>query len=288
MNNKNRRASRAFVLPALVTMIVVMIVPFAFSIYIIFNDVNLLENGGKFVWVGLKNVKTFFSDSRALNSVWISIKFLIGALVLEVLLGIVISTFLDRKFKLKGIIRALIIVPMFMTPVVSGLIWRAFFDPNAGIISYLYQLATHHKLDMLGTTTGALAALIIVDMWQWTPFIILLVMASLDGLSEDAVEAARVEGANELQIITKVKLPMVKPTIYMAAVIRAIDALKVFDAIYVMTKGGPGGATETMNMYSYVVGFNFYRIGYATTISFIFTIVVTMILSRLIQRTSSL
>lgn len=288
MKNKNRMAARAFALPALVTMIVIMIVPFLFSIYISFNDVNLLENGGKFVWAGIKNYKTFFSDSRALNSVAVSLKFLAGALAVETILGIAISAFLDRKFRFKGIVRALIIVPMFMTPVVSGLIWRAFFDPNAGIVSYMYQLVFHHKLDMLGSTTGALWALIIVDMWQWTPFMILLIMASLDGLSEDAVEAAKVEGANELQIITRVKIPMIKSTIYMAMMIRAIDALKIFDAIFVMTKGGPGSATETMNMYSYVVGFNFYRIGYATTISFIFTMVVTVVLSKLLQRTNNL
>ena len=288
MKNRNRKISRMFVLPALAAMILIMIVPFIFSIYITANDVNLLENGGKFIWVGLKNFKTFFTDSRALNSVVVSIKFLIGALVIETLLGIAISTFLDRKFRLKGIIRALIIIPMFMTPVVSGLIWRAFFDPNAGIISYLYQMVFQQKLDMLGSTTGALWALILVDVWQWTPFMILLIMASLDGLSEDAVEAAKVEGANELQIITRVKIPMIRPTIYMAMMIRAIDALKIFDSIYVMTKGGPGSATETMNMYSYVVGFNFYRIGYATTISLIFTVVVTIVLSKLIRKNSSL
>ena len=288
MKNRNRKISRMFVLPALAAMILIMIVPFIFSIYITANDVNLLENGGKFIWVGLKNFKTFFTDSRALNSVVVSIKFLIGALVIETLLGIAISTFLDRKFRLKGIIRALIIIPMFMTPVVSGLIWRAFFDPNAGIISYLYQMVFQQKLDMLGSTTGALWALILVDVWQWTPFMILLIMASLDGLSEDAVEAAKVEGANELQIITRVKIPMIRPTIYMAMMIRAIDALKIFDSIYVMTKGGPGRATETMNMYSYVGGFNFYRIGYATTISLIFTVVVTIVLSKLIRKNSSL
>ncbi len=288
MKNKNRSTARAFVLPALITMVMIMIVPFLYAIYITMNDVNLLENGGKFVWAGLKNFKTFFSDSRALNSVVVSVKFLVGALLLETFFGIAVSTFLDRRFRFKGIVRALIIVPMFMTPVVSGLIWRAFFDPHAGIVSYIYQLIFHHKLDMLGSTSSALWALIIVDMWQWTPFMILLIMASLDGLSEDAVEAAKVEGASELQIITRVKIPMIKPTIYMAMMIRAIDALKIFDAIFVMTKGGPGSATETMNMYSYVVGFNFYRIGYATTISFIFTIVVTIVLSKLMQKNNSL
>lgn len=117
MKNKNRMAARAFALPALVTMIVIMIVPFLFSIYISFNDVNLLENGGKFVWAGIKNYKTFFSDSRALNSVAVSLKFLAGALAVETILGIAISAFLDRKFRFKGIVRALIIVQIGRTHV---------------------------------------------------------------------------------------------------------------------------------------------------------------------------
>jgi multiple sugar transport system permease protein len=265
-------------------MTVIMIVPFLFSIYITFHDVNLLENGGAFAFAGIKNFKTFFSDSRAIKSVFTSIKFLVGTLCLELFLGIAISVFLDRKFRGKGIIRALLIVPMFMTPVVSGLIWRCFFDANAGIVSYLYKLITHGQLDMLGTTAGAMWGIIIVDVWQWTPFIILMAMASLDGLPEDAIEAAKVEGATELQMVRYVKIPMIRPTICMAAILRAIEALKAFDTIYVMTKGGPGSATETMNMYAYTVGFEFYRIGYATTISFIFTMVVSVILSKLFQR----
>jgi multiple sugar transport system permease protein len=111
-----------------------------------------------------------------------------------------------------------------------------------------------------------------------------MAMASLDGLPEDAIEAAKVEGATELQMVRYVKIPMIRPTICMAAILRAIEALKAFDTIYVMTKGGPGSATETMNMYAYTVGFEFYRIGYATTISFIFTMVVSVILSKLFQR----
>ena len=285
---KKKKVYRPFVMPALIAMLIIMIIPLLFAVYITLNDVNLLENGGAFAFVGLKNFKTFFTDKRALNSVLTSVKFLVGALALEMFLGVAISVFLDREFKGKSIIRALVIIPMFMTPVVSGLIWRAFFDPNAGIVSYVFKLITRQQLDMLGTRAGALWGIIIVDLWQWTPFVILLVMASLDALPEETVEAARVEGASEWQMIRYVKIPMVRPTIVMAAMLRALESLKAFDTIYVMTKGGPGSATETMNMYAYTVGFEFYRIGYATTISLLFTIVVSLILSNLVQRSNVL
>jgi multiple sugar transport system permease protein len=263
---------------------IIMIVPFLFSLFIMLNDVNLLENAGRFSFTGFKNINSFFTDERARNSVWITLKFIIGALLAEILLGVTISMFLDRKFRLKKIIRSLIIIPMFMTPVVSGLIWRTFFDPNAGIISYIAQLLTGSQLDMLGNRFLALPAVIIVDAWQWTPFFILLCMASLDTMPEDALEAAKVEGANEWQIIFMVKIPMILPAIITASVLRTIDALKAFDVIYVMTKGGPGRATETLNMYIYTIAFNFYRIGYATAAAFIFTLTVTLILSQVIRR----
>lgn len=281
-----KRLYNAFTLPAQISMMVIMIVPFVFAIYISLNDVNLLENAGAFRFAGLKNFKFFFTDQRALNSLWVTLKFVVGALVTELVLGVAISMLLDRDFRFKGIVRALCIIPMFMTPVVSGLVWRTFFDPNAGIISYLFQLFTGSQLDMLGNRFLALPAVILVDAWQWTPFFILLCMASLDSLPTDVIEAAKVEGASEWQTIFRVKLPMIRPTIITAVILRAIDALKAFDVVYVMTKGGPGGATEMLNMYAYQVGFNFYRIGYATAISLLFTVVVTVVLSQIIKRTS--
>jgi len=286
--DKVKRLYRLFTLPSMLALLVTMIVPFVFSWWIMLNDVNLLENAGRFRFVGLKNLLFFFTDERAINSVWVTVKFITGALILELLLGVAISMFLDRKFRFKKVLRALIIIPMFMTPVVSGLIWRTFFDPNAGIVSFLVQMVTGAPFDMLGNRYLALPALIIVDAWQWTPFFILLCMASLDTLPEDALEAAKVEGAGELQTIFLVKLPMILPTVITALILRAIDALKSLDVVYVMTKGGPGGVTETMNMYAYTVGFNFYRIGYATAIAFIFTMAVTLILGQIINRTKIL
>ncbi len=282
------RLYRLFTWPAIITMLAVMIVPMLFAVYIALNNVNLLENAGQFSFAGLENFRFFFTDARGLNSIWVTVKFVVGALAAQLVLGLAVSMLLDRPFRFKGIVRSLVIIPMFMTPVVSGLVWRTFFDPSAGIISYVFKLLTGAQLDMLGNRLLALPAIILVDVWQWTPFFILLCMASLDNLPDDVLEAAKVEGANEWQIIWRVKIPMIRPAIVTALILRAIDALKAFDVVYVMTKGGPGSATETLNMYAYTVGFNFYRIGYATAIALMFTLVVTVVLGQVIKRSKIL
>ena len=286
MNKSALRTFRFFSTPALFLIIVIMILPMFFSIYIMFHDVNLLE-GGNFVWAGLGNCKKFFQDERALNSLWVTAKYLIGVLSIETIVGLLISFFLDRKFFGKPVVRALIIIPMFMTPVVSGLIWRAFFDTNNGLVNWILSLANIPMIDWLGSVDTALVSLMITDMWQWTPFMVLLIMASLDCVPTDQIEAAMIDGAREGQIIRHIKFPFILPTTLIAVVMRAIDAVKLFDTVYVMTKGGPGSATEMVNMYSYIIAFQHFRIGYATTISFIFTIIVTVLLTKMIKVTKA-
>lgn len=286
MNKSTLRTFRFFSTPALFLIVLIMILPMFFSIYIMFHDVNLLE-GGKFIWAGLGNFKKFFQDERALNSLWVTAKYLMGVLSIETIVGLLISFFLDRKFFGKPVVRALIIIPMFMTPVVSGLIWRAFFDTNNGLVNWLLGLAKIPMIDWLGSVDTALISLMITDMWQWTPFMVLLIMASLDCVPTDQIEAAMIDGAREGQIIRHIKFPFILPTTLIAVVMRAIDAVKLFDTVYVMTKGGPGSATEMVNMYSYIIAFQHFRIGYATTISFIFTMIVTILLTKMIKVTKA-
>ena len=210
---RTKHLYRLFTWPAMITMLVIMIAPMLFAVYISLNHVNLLENAGRFSFAGLQNFLFFFTDARGLNSVWVTVKFVLGALAAELVLGLAVSMLLDRPFRFKGAVRSLVIIPMFMTPVVSGLVWRTFFDPSAGIISYVFKLLTGSPLDLLGNRLLALPAVILVDVWQWTPFFILLCMASLDNLPDDVLEAARVEGANEWQIFFHVILPLVKPAL---------------------------------------------------------------------------
>jgi len=287
-NRTGRKKSKIhlyFLLPSLISIIIIMIVPFFFSLYVTLNNVNLLENSGRFTFNGLGNYVNFFKDERALKSIVTTIKFVLGATFVETLLGMGISLFLDRNFRGKRIVRSFLIIPMFMTPVVTGLVWRTFYDPTAGIVNYvLGTLGMGNRHDWLGNTASALRSIILTDVWQWTPYMIILFLASLDSIPDDIYEAAYVAGASESQIIKYIKLPLIVPTIFIAVILRSIDVIKAFDIIYVMTKGGPGLATETVNMYAYTVGFNFFRVGYATTVAFIFTFTITILLSIIITR----
>ena len=285
LNHKVKKTYLYFLLPSLITIIVIMIIPFFYSIFITFNNVNLLENGGKFSFNGWDNYIGFFRDERALHSIVTTLKFVVGAVLVETILGLAISLFLDRRFRGKMFVRGLLIIPMFMTPVVSGLIWRTFYDPTAGIINYVMGiLGLGQAHDWLGNVVTALPCLILTDVWQWTPFMVLLYSASLDAIPIEIYEATFLESASELLIIRYIKLPLLVPTIFIAVILRMIDVIKAFDIIYVMTKGGPGLATETINMYSYIVGFNFFKISNATTMLFIFTIFITIILSFIITK----
>ena len=283
-----RYAHMYFILPALVLMVSIIIVPFFFSIYITFFNVNLLEHGGAFRFAGLENYRRFFLDPRVHNAFRVTCLYIAGILASQTIAGIAISMFLDRKFRFKSIYRGLIIIPMFMTPVVSGLIWRTFYDPTHGISNWLLSFVGLGPVDWLGNARIALASLILVDIWQWVPFMVLLMMASLDAIPEELREAALAEGASEIQTVFWIKIPLILPTILIAMIMRAIDAVKAFDIIYVMTRGGPGVSTEIMNMYAYTVGFRFFRIGYATTIAFVFTLLVTFILSKLLMKAQNI
>ena len=281
---KRKNTHRYFIAPALTTLLAITFIPFLFAIFISLHRLNLLE-GGKFVFTGLGNYAAFFRDERAINAVFVTLQYGALAIAMQVALGVVVSLLIDRRFKFKALFRSLLIMPMFMPPVITGLIWRTFFDPLNGIINYyLGFIGLGNRIDWLGSTGTALLSIVIADSWQWTPFMILLFTATLDSVPEDLYEAAYVSGASERHIIQYVKLPLLVPTIFLAAVLRLIDVMKAFDLIYVMTKGGPGGSTETINMYAYIVGFNFFRIGNATAISYTFTLGVTVVLAFIVSK----
>lgn len=283
---RERASARRFLAPSIIALVIVVLFPTILAFIVSFHQVDLVRTAGRFVPLGFQNFRTLFTDERFYNSLRISLLYIVGAVGTETLLGFAIALFLNRHFKGKWLVRTLIIIPMFVTPVVVGLTWRMFFDPSAGIINhYLGQLGLSGELDWLGNPALALPAVIIADVWEWTPFIILIVMAGLDSIPEELYEAAYVDGANERQAIRSITVPLILPTVAIAVVLRMVDANKVFDVIYVMTRGGPGLATETTNLYAYATGFQYFRIGYATTIALIFTILVTVILGSIVGRT---
>jgi multiple sugar transport system permease protein len=172
---------------------------------------------------------------------------------------------------------------MVIPPIVAGLIWRFMYDDAIGLINYIVTLIGLNRQAWLGSPVLALPAIIITDIWQWTPFLMLIVLAGLHALPEEPFEAARVDGATNWQILRFITIPMLKNVILVGFLIRIIELFRTFDTIYIMTEGGPGTATETMSIRSYLLGFRFFATGRATAFSLIMLFIIIYICSRFIK-----
>lgn len=257
-----------------------------YSVYMVIQNINLVKSAKSFV--GFDNFIDLYHDARAWGSLWRTIVFSLSATAIELLLGLGIALFLNRQFVGQKLVRTLLLIPMIMTPVVSGLIWRVFYDPNSGIINYylgVLGLGSNHN--WLGSTDLAMISVIIADVWQWTPFVFLILAAGLDAMPGEPLEAAEVDGASRIQKFFHVVLPLLMPSLTIAFLLRIIDSIKTFDIIYVMTRGGPSLATETTNMYAYIQGFNNFNISYATVINLTITIIITFVFTMVYNKFNS-
>jgi len=286
LSSRRRRAFTpyAFMLPAITALVLVGVVPFVYAVYISVRALNLIDpTSDRFV--GVQNYINLAQDGRAWHAVLITVLYSGISVCGELALGLAVSLLLNRSFAGRAIVRTLLLIPIVMTPVVAGLMWRIFYDPNAGIINYvLGQLGLGSRHDWLGNVHNALGSLIVTDIWQWTPFIILILMAGLESLPGEPFEAARMDGASHWQMFRFVTLPLLRATIVVAVLLRTLDSLKTFDTIYVMTQGGPALATETANMYAYTQGFTYFNVSYATAFALAFTIVLSVVITFLVQR----
>jgi multiple sugar transport system permease protein len=264
--------SRLFYQPIIAVLGVFALALMAYVFWLTLHDISLMKSGeAPFVW--FQNYQRLFGDWRAISALGRTMLFTVTATLVEVALGLAVALFLDRTFVAKRLVRALLLVPIIMTPVVVGLTWRFLFNAQAGMINYwLSVLGMDQPIDWLGDPHMAIWAVMIADVWQWTPFVILLTVASLESLSTEPMDAARVDGAKEWQVIYHVLLPMLKRSLFVVALIRAIDCVKVFDLFYIMTKGGPALTTETLNIYGYMAAFTNFDISYAMTLALALTI----------------
>ena len=260
-----------FYQPILAILSIVSLVLTVYVVWMSLRDVSLLR-GGPDKFIGLDNYIRFFEDPRALWATCRTVVFTFLATGIELVLGLAVVLFLDRHFVFKRVVRALLLVPIIMTPVVVGLTWRFIFDPASGMANYLLSMLGINAMDWLGSPQVALFSVLIADIWQWTPFVILLSMAALDSAPTDPLDAARVDGAREWQVTWYVLLPMLRRAVAIVALFRAIDSIKAFDLFYIMTRGGPALSTETLNFYGYLVAFTNFDISYAMTVALVLTI----------------
>jgi len=274
--HKNERVTRyLFTLPALLFVTAMVIFPVLYTIVLSFTKWSM---AGTPKIVFFSNYLNMFSDSRFLQALVRTIIFSTFALLFEVVLGTTIALLLNRDFFGRSLIKTFFLLPMVATPVSIGLVWMLIYEPTFGIANTVLGLLGLQNLPLwLGSPDTVLMSLIIIDVWQWTPMISLIVLAGLAALPNEPIESAHVDGAKRHQVVFKIILPMILPTIVVAGLLRLIDALKTFDIIYATTQGGPTFSSETLNILTFINAFQYFDIGYASAMLVVFFLLVLLL-----------
>jgi len=247
MLEKKKLISWLYVIPVIVILISLIIFPLLYSLYLSFTQWDMTSFGAKPHFIGIGNFAQIFTDRRFFYDLGRTAVVVIGALIVETLLGFGVALLLNRKFKGRGILLAAFLMPVMVSEVTAGLI--------------------------------PLLSVIIADIWQWSPFIMLITMAGLQALPSTPYEAAMLDGASGWQILKFITLPLITPILGVAVVLRSMDLIKMFGKIYMLTKGGPGTASETITYYIYLQAFSFWNLPYAAALSFILLAIVTFFIT---------
>lgn len=290
MNGVGKRIVSPFIsfkwrmmMPLLLLMAVIVAYPLLYSIWISFRNIEIIKpSQNDFVGFGQ------FAKALSEPLFWIAVKntftFLVIAVSLELILGLALALALIKQKRFSNVIRAILLTPIFVTPVAVGLMFRFLLSTQFGLITdILSRLGIH--IDFFNSNT-ALLSIAMIDVWQWTPFMMLMLLAGLESLPKEPFEAAYVEGASSWQVLTRITIPLLKPVIIVGVLIRSLDALKVFEYVYAITRGGPGTATETLQYYIYKVGFGFYRLSEAAASAWIVVLMVMLLVVVFLWRTA--
>ncbi|WP_091173565.1 carbohydrate ABC transporter permease [Paenibacillus sp. 1_12] len=265
----DRNIKWIYTMPAVLFVLIMMVFPIVYTLRISFYEWSMSATTPP-KWVGLSNYSALLAESRFWESVGNTFYFTFAALILETILAIAIALLLYRDFRGKNIVKTLFLLPMVATPVAMGLVWMLIYEPTIGIANTLLKSLGLDPLLWLASPSQVIPSLVIVDVWEWTPMIALIVMAGLSTLPSDPYEAADVDGATVWQKFLYITLPLLRPTIIVAVMLRLIDVLKTFDIIYATTQGGPNLASETLNVYGYVLGFQYFKLGMASSLLVMF------------------
>jgi multiple sugar transport system permease protein len=260
-----------FAIPALVMIAAVIVFPWVFTLVMSVMDFKV---GGAVEFVGARNYAKLASDERFLESVGRTFWFTILAVVFPILLGTWAAVVFHREFPWRGVLRTIFIMPMMATPVAVALVWTMMFHPQLGVLNYLLSLIGLPPFAWVYDPNTVIFTLVLVEVWHWTPLVMLIVLGGMAALPSDPYDSATIDGATDWQMFRFITLPLILPYIMVAIVIRTIDALKVFDTIFVITQGGPGTASETLNIFLYLQAFQFYNLGYASAVVVVFFIII--------------
>jgi multiple sugar transport system permease protein len=263
-----------FVVPAGAIVAAVIVFPWVFTLYMSVHDWHI---GGGISWAGASNYARLLTDDRFQWAIARTLYFTLLAVLFPMVLGIAAAVCFHRNFPLRGVARTIFVLPMMATPVAIALVWTMMFHPQLGVLNYLLTSVGLPPSSWSYDASTVIPTLVLVETWQWTPLVMLIVLGGLASLPVDPYEAARIDGASGWDTFRHITVPMVWPHIVVALVIRAIDALKSFDIIYVISGGGPGTSSETINIFLYLQAFNFYDMGYSAAVVVVFFVIILLI-----------
>jgi multiple sugar transport system permease protein len=278
----DRRFGYLFVSPAVIILSIVILAPIAIAIITSFYDYTLI-NRTLDSFIGLRNYFESVSNEKFIHSAIVTIVFVILVVLFEFIIGFLIAILLNQVERFRNIYYFILLIPLLINPIVVGLIWRMFLHPQLGILNYLISLIGIDPVNWLGDPQNAFITIIFVDIWHQVSFMIILLLAGLASIPEEPYEAARVDGANAFQQFRDITLPYMRPVIIITLLIRLIFALKTYDLIYIMTKGGPGDATDLISYYIYRSAFIGLDLGQAASMSVILLLIVCVIIYPLFK-----
>jgi multiple sugar transport system permease protein len=282
----DRHLALLFSLPGLLTFLLVLGFPLVFVFLVSLHEWPLSPVIPS-TFIGLGNYAGLLASPRFWTSLWITGYFTLLAVCGELVLGFAVALLLHRDFRGRGLARVAMILPMAATPVAMSLIWNMMMEPSIGMLNYLLSLVWAPRFLWAADPTWVVPSLAFIDVWFWTPFMALIISAGLQTIPEEILESARLDGATAFGLFRYITLPLVRPHVVMAIILRVIPALKTFDHIFVITGGGPLRRSETLNLYTFLEGFEFFHMGYSSALALSLTAIilaVSALLARLRAR----
>ena len=262
-------------LPTLIILIGLAIFPLGWAGVLAFRVENLFRPDiGK--WVGLRNFKYLLTDDTFWKSIRLTLVWCLCVVSIQMALGFLFAMMLDTRARVVGLLRTLIVIPVFISPIAMGLTWQFMFEPVTGVINYFLELLGLPGGTWHTSTDTALMAVMIADIWQWTPFVTLILLAGMQGISPEVIEAARLDRVRGWKYITRIVIPLIWPVVMVVLLLRLVDSIRIFDLVFVITRGGPGTATLVASVYDYTI-FQAGRLGVMAAYGFLILIVINLV-----------
>src|SRR5262245_14902638 len=287
IDRRDRRFGWLLTAPGLTGLMLVITFPLFFTVFVSGFDYTLMHRSFD-TFVGFENYRSAFAENYFDESLWVTLKFVAAVVLLEFCIGFTVALMLNAVTRFKDVYYLILLMPLLINPVVVALIWRMFLHPELGIVNYLLGLVGIAKVNWLGDPVIAFWTVVLTDIWHQVSFMIVLLLAGLSALPKEPYEAARMDGASVLQSFVHITLPLMRPVIIVTLLIRLIFAVKTFDLIYVMTRGGPGTATDLISYFIYRSAFFGLDIGQASAISVLLLVIVLALTAYLYRYMRSL